>query len=521
MISLHFPHFCKPSSIKWRSKTPMKNPQHRYLKYPPHLSPPFKSYSANSQNNSTEHTTLLVESFHQNQKLKALVEKLRAKDLNPLHLLRHEGDWTKEQFWVVMKFLKETDRMKEALQVFDSWKNIEKSRINEVNYAKVIGLLSTAGLIGEAVSTLKEMNLYGLRPSVEIYNSIIHGFAQKGEFDNARIFLKEMVENDLMPQPDTYDGLIQVYGNYRMYDEMCKCLKKMESEGCVPDHVTYNILIRSFAQGGLLQKMEGVYQKLLSKRMGLQSSSLIAMLEAYANLGILDKMEKVYRRILNSEIYIKEGLIRKMAEVYIENYRFSRLEEFGIETAERTGRTYLVWCLLLLSSACLLSRKGMESVFQEMGVAKVRLNITFVNIFALAYLKMKAFRHLDTLLSQLQSQNIKPDIVTVGVAYDVFVSSSHRAKTLEVWRRMGLLEEVVEMKTDPLVLTAFGKGFFLRSCEELYSALGSKAREKKVWTYDDLIDLVSKTNVGKPHLMQVKQDLKYRSVSKHAANSHF
>ncbi|XP_058093434.1 pentatricopeptide repeat-containing protein At4g14190, chloroplastic [Magnolia sinica] len=458
-----------------------------------------------------QHRALAVESFHRNQSLKALLHKLQSKEgSDPLQILLASdgGDWSKEEFWAVIRFLDQTSQLKGALPVFDFWKNIEKSRINEANYAKIIELLSKSGMMQEAVSMLQEMKAYGLIPSVAIYNSIIHGFAEKGEFDHARNFLTEMVGNDLMLESETYNGLIQAYGNHRMYDEMCKCVKKMESEGCLLNHVTYNILIRVFAQGRLIEKMEGVHRTILSNRMDLQPLTLIAMLEAYADLGILEKMEKVYHRILNSKSHLNEGLIRKMAGVYIENYRFSRLEDLGLNTASRTGRTYLVWCLLLLSSACLMSRKGIESVAQEMEVAKVRPHVTFTNIIALAYLKMKDLTHLDIALSQLRVQNVKPDIVTVGVAFDANMSGVGGIKVLEVWRRLGCLEGEVEMKTDPLVLTAFGKGYFLRSCEELYLSLGLKVREKKVWTYNDLIDLVSKNNGRNPRLARANQYLK-------------
>ncbi|KAJ8648830.1 hypothetical protein MRB53_001853 [Persea americana] len=498
--------FCKPNlvSMPWQPNTTISArhptpPIPRPSKLPPSpkptsSSPPLKSQApeSNPQSISTKHTTQLVETFHQNQKLRTLLQKIQRKGSDPLQLLREEGDWTKEQFWAVMRLLKETSRMQQALQVFDFWKSIEKSRISEVNYMKFIEWLSKSGLMEEAVSMLQEMKMHGLSPPVEVYNSIIHGFAQKGEFDSARLFLKEMVEKGIIPDPETYDGLIQAYGSYRMYDEMCKCMKKMESEGCSPDHVTYNILIRAFARGGLLEKMEGVHRTLLSKKMALQSLTLVAMLEAYVSFGIVEKMEKVYHKILNSELRLKEGLVRKMARVYIENHMFSRLEELGLKTASKTERTYLLWCLLLLSNACLLSRKGMESVIREMEAAKVRPHVTYVNTMALAYLKMKDFRHLDMLLRQLRSQNVKPDLITVGIIFDAYVSRLERTEALDAWRGIGFLKEEVQMNTDPLVLTAFGKGSFVRSCEDLYSSLGSKGREKKVWTYNDLIDLVFK-----------------------------
>ncbi|QHN96290.1 hypothetical protein S83_062710 [Arachis hypogaea] len=109
----------------------------------------------------------------------------------------------------------------------------------------------------------------------------------------------------------------------------------------------------------------------------------------------------------------------------------------------------------------------------------------------LAYVKMRDFKSLRILLSLLPMYRVKPDIVTVGIVFDANRIGFDGSGTLEAWRRMRYHYRVVEMETDSLVLTAFGKGHFLKSCEEIYSSLHPEYRERKTWTYHDLITLVS------------------------------
>ncbi|KAG1360698.1 pentatricopeptide repeat-containing protein, chloroplastic [Cocos nucifera] len=437
-----------------------------------------------------QHKTVLVETFHRNNRLKALLGELSRKGSNPVRLLRRDGDWTHDQLWAAVTFLVEAGRAPEALQVFDFWKSKEMTRINDANYSRIIQLLCEDCLMEEAVSTVQDMEKYGLVPSLAIYNAIIHGFAGAKDFDNSSATFKKMLEAGLLPTSETYNGLIRAYGSYGLYDEMSKCVKRMESDGCFPNEVTYNILITELARGGLIERMERLYRTLRSKRMNLQPSTLIAMLEAYADLGILEKIEKVHRRVMNSDAYMKECLIRKLATVYIKNYRFLHLEELGNNISARSSRTDLVWCILLLSSACVLSRRGIESIIREMKVAKVRLNITFTNILAMFYLKMKDFKSLDAVFSQAGKHNVKPDIFTVGVLFDACKIGYNGTHVIEEWIKNGSLEEVVEIKTDNLVLTAFGKGSLIKHCEKLYSSIESEAEQKKIWRYSDLISLV-------------------------------
>lgn len=344
----------------------------------------------------------------------------------------------------------------------------------------------------DALSALQEMKNQGIKPSLDTYNPIVHGLSREGKFSDALHYFDEIKESGLEPDSETYDGLIGAYGKFKMYDEMGECVKKMELDGCSPDHITYNILIQEYARGGLLQRMEKLYQRMVSKRMCLQSSTLVAILEAYTTFGMVEKMEIFFRKLLNSKTCLEDDLIRKVGEVYIKNYMFSRLEDLALDLYSAFGETDLVWCLRFLSYACLLSKKGMDIVVREMRDAKVNWNVTVANIIMLAYVKMKDFRHLRILLSQLPIYRVRPDIVTIGILFDANRIGFDCNGAFETWKRLGYLYRVVEMNTDSLVLTAFGKGHFLKSCEEVYSSLHPEDRKRKRWTYNDLIALMSK-----------------------------
>ncbi|XP_020113167.1 pentatricopeptide repeat-containing protein At4g14190, chloroplastic [Ananas comosus] len=460
---------------------------------PTHPSPPRRapgeSGAGAGEDSRRQHKALLVETFHQSSTLRALLRQLSRKGSDPLRMLRRDGDWTSDQLWAAVAFLAESGRSGEALQVFDYWKNNEIARINEANYSRIIRFLCERSFTSEAVSAFQDMKSHDLIPSLAIYNAIIHGFAREKKFDEAIATLEKISEVGLPRKSETYNGLIQAYGSHKMYDDMSKCVKRMESDGCFPDEVTYNILITEFARGGLIERVERTFRTLLSKRMNLQPSTLVAMLEAYTDLEILEKMEKAYNRVLKTKAFLKESLIRKLAKVYIKNHRFSCLEDLGNDIGGTVGRNDLVWCILLLSSACCLSRKGIDSVVREMEVAKAQFSITFANILAHFYLKMKDFRALDVTFMRARKENIKPDIVTIGILFDACKIGYDGTRVLEEWVRNGYLQDIAQMRTNELVLTAFGKGFFLIKCEKLYSSLESDKKRSHSWRYCDLISL--------------------------------
>ncbi|CAA7405029.1 unnamed protein product [Spirodela intermedia] len=455
------------------------------------------------------HRTLVVENIHHTRRLKNLLTHLSdggaATPLRlieedddggvatPLHLMEEVDDgggddWSSEELWAAAGFL-----------IFDEWRRRRSpGRATAANFSRLARLLCGGGAMEEAGSVFRQMAALDLPVPVSVYNSLVDGLAGDGDLAGAGEALRRMPELGLSPSPETFHGLLRAFGRKGMYDEMSRWVKKMIAEGCPPNASTFNLLIMEFAGGGLLEKMEATHRTLLSRRMKLLPAAVAAMIQAYAEVGNLEKMEKMYRRFSGCRAPLREDLIRKMALVYIQNYRFARLEEFGNEIASRTGRnrrTHLVWRLLLLAAALLLSRRGMESIAGEMKAAEVTPHITFTNSIALAHAKMKDFRDLEALLSKIGEEDggeLRPDLVTVGVLFDACSDGFNGGRVLDIWRRRRFLEQSAVMETDPLVIAAFGKGRFIKSCEEAFFSTvgGGEEGSRKAWTYVDLIRLV-------------------------------
>ncbi|KAF5789339.1 putative tetratricopeptide-like helical domain superfamily [Helianthus annuus] len=211
--------------------------------------------------------------------------------------------------------------------VFDEWSRRDESRVSMFNYERIVRLLVEEELVDIVVLALNQMKyIRGVQPSSEIYRLIIYSFVKSDQFVDALFHLKVMEDNEMKPCASIYNGLIKLYAKNGLYDEMVKC-------------------------------EEGTYKIVISKKMDLEASTVMAMLEAYASFGDLEKMEKIYRTVmrLKPRVYLNDDLIRKVVVVYVENYMFSKLDNMGIILYSRIGNTNIVWCLRMLSHACLLS----------------------------------------------------------------------------------------------------------------------------------------------------------------------
>lgn len=66
---------------------------------------------------STQHRAMLVEAFHEHRMLNSLLQRLGEEGACPLRLLEDDGDWTRDQFWAVIKSLRHASRSREILKV--------------------------------------------------------------------------------------------------------------------------------------------------------------------------------------------------------------------------------------------------------------------------------------------------------------------------------------------------------------------------------------------------------------------
>ena len=106
--------------------------------------------------NGTRHTSLLVEKYNYNehQRLRDLLEKLSNTNSCPLQILSDYGDWSKDQFWAVIKFLIHASRSPEALQVRSLSLSLSLSHTHTHTLTKKFLLLGVLRLLILCISSL-------------------------------------------------------------------------------------------------------------------------------------------------------------------------------------------------------------------------------------------------------------------------------------------------------------------------------------------------------------------------------
>uniref|UniRef100_A0A6N2LXZ1 Uncharacterized protein n=1 Tax=Salix viminalis TaxID=40686 RepID=A0A6N2LXZ1_SALVM len=156
---------------------------------------------------------------------------------------------------------------------------------------------------------LSEMLDRGIQPDVVTYSSIVHGFCNLGQLNEATRLFKEMVE----PNVYTYNALMDGYCLRREMNEAKKVFEIMVRKGCGPDVHSYNILINGYCKSRRMEEAKSLLAEMSHKALllilSVTYSTLMQDLTTYSILldgfckhGHLDEALKLLKAMQEKKL---------------------------------------------------------------------------------------------------------------------------------------------------------------------------------------------------------------------------
>ncbi|KAL6284361.1 hypothetical protein ACE6H2_015290 [Prunus campanulata] len=164
-----------------------------------------------------------------------------------------------------------------------------EGRFISLNAFKVVfNLCKEANLADEALSVLRKIPDFGLRPDTTLYNVVIRLFCDKGDMNMAESLVKEMGLVDLLPDLITYMVMINGFCNVGRSEKMERALElltEMEKVGgdCSPNVVTYTSVIQKLCDKGRLKEALVIFDRM--EACGCAPSR------------VMDQVEEAYKQI--------------------------------------------------------------------------------------------------------------------------------------------------------------------------------------------------------------------------------
>lgn len=164
-------------------------------------------------------------------------------------LLCKHGFSIQAGYSILIRSLCRSDRMAEALSLFDNIKNYGCSR-SAYMYGSLIHALLRRDRFEDASAKLAEMKNLGIAQSTHMYTSFMIYYLGKRDVSKAMDVLKEMTENGCEPTVVTYSALIRGHMAMGMVSEAWDVFQRMKLKGPVPDFETYSMFMSCLCKAG-------------------------------------------------------------------------------------------------------------------------------------------------------------------------------------------------------------------------------------------------------------------------------
>nr|UPT49885.1 pentatricopeptide repeat protein AaPPR1139 [Agave angustifolia]UPT49886.1 pentatricopeptide repeat protein AaPPR1140 [Agave angustifolia] len=127
----------------------------------------------------------------------------------------------------------------------------QKGLLRKDTFGVITRRYARAKKIREAIDAFDKMEMFGLKPELSDYSSLIDTLSKSKNVERAQVIFNDMKRRKKFP-PDlkTYTILLEGWGNERNLPKMNEVYQEMIDEGFTPDVVTYGILINSFCKSG-------------------------------------------------------------------------------------------------------------------------------------------------------------------------------------------------------------------------------------------------------------------------------
>ncbi|KAK6918238.1 Pentatricopeptide repeat [Dillenia turbinata] len=168
-----------------------------------------------------------------------------------------------------------------AQAIFDNMDNK-----NIIAWNSLISGYAYKGQFEDAVKLLNQMEKEGIRPNLVTFNGLIYGYSIWGHIKEASSMIDQAKSSGLAPNVVSWTALISGCSQSGRYKDALKFFLQMQREGINPNSATISSLVQACAGQSWLQK--GAEIHCLSMRNGLIEDVVIAtaLLDMYSKSGV-------------------------------------------------------------------------------------------------------------------------------------------------------------------------------------------------------------------------------------------
>ncbi|KAJ7570196.1 hypothetical protein O6H91_01G109900 [Diphasiastrum complanatum] len=248
----------------------------------------------------------------------------------------------------------------------------------------------------------------GLCCNSEMYASLLHFHALKGNEDKVEIIFKQLKVAGFDVSPELFTSLLIVCaktGNYRKAEHVFQELKKIVQ---VPDWQNYVFLIKTFAKAGYYVRALHAFHEIERLSSNLNSEIYGAIIKAMAGAGDLQLAERLLDKLSERSCQSSQSTFNSVMHMYIRKGLHPKVETLFIRMKLRNCRpNHESYNLLILSYLEIGLLTKAEEIYDKMqGNGSITRNLRTYKLMLQGYRKAEQHEKFLEVLEELVSRKL-------------------------------------------------------------------------------------------------------------------
>nr|UPT49848.1 pentatricopeptide repeat protein AaPPR453 [Agave angustifolia] len=368
-----------------------------------------------------------------------------------------------------------------ALKIFGLLRKQRWYQPKSQTYAKLVTMLGKCEQTEHARLLFQIMLSEGLKPTLDVYTSLVGAYGHGGFLNRALGIIDEMKTiSDCKPDAYTYTILINCCSKLRQFDQIPTLLAEMSYLGIECTTVTYNAIIDGYGKAGMLEEMESSLSNMLETGSCLPDVvTMNSIIWAYGNNGRIIEMESWYDQFQHMGVepdvttfnilvksYGKAAMYEKMGSVI----KFMKKRFFSPTT--------VTFNIIIECFGRVKNIEKMEYYFRLMKIQGVKPNsITFCSLVS-AYSKAGFLEKVPAMIRQIENS----DVVLDAAFFNCVINAYGQAGDINIMEEMFLLMKEKKCKPDSITYATMIQAYRRMAMDETAQELEIEMNNQKTNT---------------------------------------
>ncbi|XP_037480464.1 pentatricopeptide repeat-containing protein At4g20740-like [Triticum dicoccoides] len=158
---------------------------------------------------------------------------------------------------------------------------------------------------------------FSVQPQVHVCNRVLGALTAAGHVEDALKLFDEMAESGIRPMPVTFAIIVRALGQEGMAERILEMIGRMRDEVCRPDVFVYTALVKTMVRRGHMEACIRVWEEMGRDGVEPDTVAYATMVEGLCNAGIVEKAAKLFEGMRKKGLLVDRIVYASLVDAYV------------------------------------------------------------------------------------------------------------------------------------------------------------------------------------------------------------